>query len=174
MTRSPESPVEVSSATPASGAGAAICTFGKHAGQPYAAIPASYLDWMVQVAHSHAAYAAAELERRRSEEVQVSGEAIDGLSRQCLAIWDDTRFTGEGLHEWARRQGAAALKAGVRDHDGRLHHLGVVWVIEAGSQGMVLKSAWAERPRSAVGWNDRVRSGAIRHERTLKARRSKL
>jgi hypothetical protein len=43
-----------------------VCDFGFHAGQPYTAVPVSFLQWMVAHQHKHAEIAKNELKRRQS------------------------------------------------------------------------------------------------------------
>ncbi|TMP42555.1 hypothetical protein CWB96_09995 [Pseudoalteromonas citrea] len=41
-----------------------ICDFGLHHGEPYTALPATFLNWMVETNHNKSHFAKNELERR--------------------------------------------------------------------------------------------------------------
>ncbi|BBN83412.1 hypothetical protein PA25_33970 [Pseudoalteromonas sp. A25] len=41
-----------------------ICDFGLHAGEPYTKLPASFLNWMVEINHDKSSLAKQELSRR--------------------------------------------------------------------------------------------------------------
>lgn len=164
-----------------------VCDFGRHAGEPYARIPESYLNWMIKARHAKAPLALAELARRTTPAapppvpalapaftIDVSGEAIDALSKHCLHIWDDTRFTAEGLHTWARREGRAAIEKNETDAQGRYRHLGVFWTFLSDGDTRTLKTAAPEVRRSMVDWNAKVRAGAATHRRAIEAGRGKL
>ncbi|MEJ6476378.1 hypothetical protein [Pseudoalteromonas piscicida] len=43
-----------------------ICDFGLHAGEPYSSLPASFLNWMVEIGHEKCEFAKSELNRRIS------------------------------------------------------------------------------------------------------------
>lgn len=85
---------------------------GKHAGEPYTRLPINYLRWMVQVGHSGAIIAQAELDRRGTvnPDLDVSGHAVDRASQAALEIWQATRNGDEGLHAWLCRIATQALK----------------------------------------------------------------
>lgn len=173
-------------AMPAAAVAAPVCDFGRHAGEPYARIPDSYLNWMIKARHPKAPLAQAELARRTTPAappppapapaltIDVSGEAIDALSKHCLHIWDETRFTAEGLHTWARREGKAAIEKNDTDTAGRYRHLGVFWTFVGDGDTRTLKTATPEVRRSMVDWNAKVRAGAATHRRAIEAGRGKL
>lgn len=102
---------------------------GKHAGKRYTRIPVSYLRWMVQVGHTHADIAKAEMDRRGTviPEIEVSGHAIDSASLRCRKIWHDTSNKDEGLHAWLCR---VALEAWSGKEIS--YHLGMKFVFESG------------------------------------------
>jgi hypothetical protein len=181
----PEAPARPASAIP-------VCDFGRHAGEPYDRIPETYLNWMVRARHSKAALATAELARRSiapapaakapkspppvaaAVRVAISGEAVDALSKHCLQIWDETRFTAEGLYTWAQREGAVALAKAETDDLGRYRHLGMLWTFAAEGEKRMLKTAAPEVRRNMVDWNAKVKAGAATHRRALEAGRGKL
>ena len=41
-----------------------ICDFGLHNGEPYSALPVSFLNWMVETNHNKSTFAKNELQRR--------------------------------------------------------------------------------------------------------------
>ena len=101
--------------------------FGTHRGERYTRVPVSYLKWMVNVGHTRASIAKAELERRGTvtPDVEVSGHAIDRASIRCLAIWERTRIGEEGLHAWLVRMSDEALRASVLDSQNRFLYCGM-------------------------------------------------
>lgn len=145
---------------------------------------------MVRARHSKAPLAAAELSRRdaappvaitaapshvaQPAPIRITGEAIDALSKHCLHIWDETRFTAEGLYTWAQREGRAALEMSETDDQGRYRHLGILWTFEDAGAHHALKTATPEVRRSMVDWNAKVRAGTATHRRALEAGRGKL
>ena len=119
-----------------------ICDFGKHSGTPYTRLPVSYLRWMVNVRHSRADIAQAELDRRGTTvpDLDISGHAIDTASLRVRRTWHETRRKDEGLHSWLCRVSAEALAAAEPDEDGRCYHLGMKLVFEMDGVWPVLKT----------------------------------
>lgn len=192
-------PVQPPRPAPASPPENPVCDFGRHAGETYDRIPESYLNWMIRARHAKAPLATAELERRTAGPsappaqappapvaspaepavrpaltIVVSGEAVDALSKHCLHIWDENRFTAEGLYTWARREGRAAIDRNQTDPQGRYRHLGVIWTFTEDGDRRTLKTAAPEVRRSMVDWNAKVRAGAATHRRAVEAGRGKL
>lgn len=89
---------------------------GKHAGELITRVPVNYLKWMVNVGHSSAAEAEAELNRRGTvtPDLEVSGHAIDRASLNCRGIWHKDAKDKEGLHAWLVRVAGEALEHGER------------------------------------------------------------
>lgn len=84
---------------------------GKHAGELYTRLPVGYLRWMINVGHSEAPTAQAELDRRGTimPTLDVSAHAIDRASLQALDIWQATRKPDEGIAAWVHRIASEAL-----------------------------------------------------------------
>jgi uncharacterized protein (DUF3820 family) len=112
-----------------------VCDFGKHSGELYTRLPVSYLKWMVQIGHSRADIAEAELARRGTvtPEVDVSGHAIDSASLRGRKIWHETRGENEGLHAWLCRMAAEARALNDRDAGGRYLFAGMKFAFEEGA-----------------------------------------
>lgn len=119
-----------------------VCDFGTHMGKLYTRIPVSYLCWMVNVKHSMAHIARAELERRGTTlpELEVSGHALDRASMNCLDVWRKTRQKDEGINAWLLRVSKAALEAGDRDKQGRYRFQGMLFAFERDGEWPVLKT----------------------------------
>jgi len=121
--------------------------FGKHAGELYTRLPVSYLKWMVNVSHSRAEIAKAELERRGTvtPDLEVSGHAIDRASLSCRKIWHETRGGDEGLHAWLVRMAAEALEKADVDDKGRHQHNGMLLAFEQDGNWPVLKTVMRDK-----------------------------
>ncbi|MBL8260376.1 MAG: hypothetical protein JNM60_11250 [Candidatus Competibacteraceae bacterium] len=119
-----------------------ICDFGCWRGVRYTRLPVSYLKWMVNVRHSRAGIAEAELARRGTvtPELEVTGHALDRASLRCLDLWASTRRDGEGLHAWLCRMAAEALAANVAGDQRRLQYAGIKFVFGWGGVWPVLKT----------------------------------
>lgn len=87
---------------------------GRHKGELITRVPVHYLKWMVNVRHSCADKASAELGRRGTvtPDLEVSGHAIDRASLLCRRYWHETANEGEGLHAWLVRVSQEALDKG--------------------------------------------------------------
>lgn len=123
---------------------------GRHEGERITRVPVAYLKWMVNVKHSYAAHAEAELKRRGTvtPELEVSGHAIDRASLTCLSRWRETRNDGEGLHAWLCRMAAEALQCGTpHKNPGRYAWKGVSFRFELDLCWPVLKTVMPEKPR---------------------------
>ena len=119
--------------------------FGKHKGERYTRVPVSYLFWMVNIGHQHAATAQAEIDRRGSvvPTVEISGHAIDSASLRIRKTWHTTAAKGEGLHAWLCRVTVEALASksdAIESNGDRIvHYIGVKFVVTSG-QWPVLKT----------------------------------
>jgi hypothetical protein len=128
-----------------------VCDFGKFEGERYTRIPVSYLKWMVNVDHTHADIAEAELERRGTvtPTIEVSGHSIDRASLSCLKLWQLTRKKDEGIHAWLIRLAQGALDSVEGEIDGKILHMGMKFVFEADGVWPVLKTVmpgtWAQQ-----------------------------
>jgi len=127
--------------------------FGKHAGELYTRLPVSYLKWMVNVSHSRADIAKAELERRGTvtPDLDVSGHAIDRASLSCRKIWHETRGDDEGLHAWLVRMAAEALEKDDVDDKGRHRHNGMLLAFEQDGNWPVLKTVMRDKRKNGNG-----------------------
>ena len=105
---------------------------GRHKGVAITRVPVSYLKWMVGERHTHADYAAAELERRGTvtPEIEISGHAIDRASLLCRGTWHETSNEGEGIHAWLVRVAQDALKNGEQRKPGRYEWVGLSFRFE--------------------------------------------
>ena len=99
---------------------------GRHAGERLVQVPASYLKWMVNAGHSHAAVAEGELKRRGTvtPDVDISGHAIHRASLLCRKIWHRTKNENEGLHAWLVRVTQEAIKSG-EQRNGEVYYMGM-------------------------------------------------
>lgn len=128
-----------------------VCDFGKHKGTLYTRIPVAYLKWMVNVDHTCADIAKAELERRGSvtPELEISGHAIDRASLTCLKLWQLTRTEGEGLNAWLIRLSQGALDSVNGVVEGKILFMGMKFVFEMDGVWPVLKTVmpgtWAQQ-----------------------------
>ncbi len=119
-----------------------ICEFGKHKGERFTRLPASYLKWMVNINHSQADIAQAELKRRGTvtPDLDISGHAIDRASLHCRKLWHQTRQENEGIHAWLVRISSEALMQGKRDEKGRYQWKELRLIFEMDGQWPVLKT----------------------------------
>ncbi|MCC2615970.1 DUF3820 family protein [Aestuariibacter halophilus] len=118
-----------------------LVNFGKHKGQPITQVPVSYLRWMINENAPMAEVARAEFERRGDTmpKVELSGHAIDNASIRVLRIWHETKHEDEGLYSWLQRVTLEALELG-EVKNGKIHHMGMKFVIEKGEEFPVLKT----------------------------------
>jgi uncharacterized protein (DUF3820 family) len=114
---------------------------GKHQGERLVHVPVGYLKWMVNVNHTCAAYAEAELARRGTvtPDIDVSGHAIDRASLYCLEVWKSTRNENEGLHAWLVRVAQEALEKG-EEREGKIHYMGMKMVFVREGKWPVLQT----------------------------------
>lgn len=119
-----------------------ICDFGCWRGTRYTQVPVHYLKWMVNVRHSRAKIAEAELARRGTvtPELEVTGHALDRASLRCLDLWASTRRDEEGLHAWLCRMAAEALADDRAGQRCRLRHAGIKFVFGREGVWPVLKT----------------------------------
>jgi hypothetical protein len=114
---------------------------GKHQGVRLVHVPVSYLKWMVNVGHTYADHAEAEMKRRGTvtPDLDVSGHAIDRASLYCLKVWESTRKEKEGLHAWLVRVAQEALEKG-DEREGKVHYMGMKMVFLHEGKWPVLKT----------------------------------
>lgn len=128
-----------------------ICDFGKFKGERYTRIPVSYLKWMVNVGHTYAEIAQAELDRRGTvtPDIEISGHAIDRASLTCLKLWQLTREKDEGIHAWIVRMAQDALYSVGGEVEGKVLYMGMKFVFEMDGVWPVLKTimpgTWAQQ-----------------------------
>lgn len=117
---------------------------GRHAGESIERIPVSYLKWMVNVRHTFATYAEAELKRRGTvtPDLEVSGHAIDRASILLRKRWHETKSEDEeeGLHAWLVRMAREAICAGEERGEGRYEYAGMSFRFEMDTVWPVLKT----------------------------------
>lgn len=102
-----------------------IVDFGKHKGERWTRLPVSYLKWLVNEGTQHADIARAELERRGTiltQNLEITGHAIDRASQQCLSLWKITAEKDEGLHSWLYRLANEALEQTGGREDAVVYH----------------------------------------------------
>lgn len=83
-----------------------IMSSGRHKGERVTRVPVSYLKWMINVNHSLADVAKAELKRRgtTTPKLEISGHAIDRASLRYRWLWHETaKDKNEGLNSWLIR-----------------------------------------------------------------------
>ena len=127
-----------------------IVDFGKHRGERWTRIPASYLRWLVNDANpvrgseERKAIATAELKRRgisaADQAVEISGHAIDSASLRIRKTWHEDRGPDEGLHAWLLRICGEALEQQKPDIEGRIDYKGVRLVFLEGNFYPTLKT----------------------------------
>ena len=121
-----------------------IMPTGRHAGERITRIRVSYLKWMVNVGHSFADRAEAELKRRGTvtPDLEVSGHAIDRASLLLRKRWHEMRGAEEGLHAWLVRVAGDALREGERHpmEAGRIEYAGMSFRFEMDGRWPVLKT----------------------------------
>ena len=113
----------------------------RHGGKLITRVPVSYLKWMVNISHTEAKYAKAELERRgtTTPTLDLSGHAIDRASMNCLDQWRRCRNKDEGIYSWLVRMAQEALEA--KDmHKGKFVHQGMMFAIERDGEWPVVKT----------------------------------
>lgn len=126
-----------------------VVTFGKHNGELWTRVPASYLRWLVNQPEEmpefseHKKIAQAELDRRGTKithEVELSPHAIDRASLRVRKIWHETALNDdEGLYSWLSRVANEACKS-VKGKPERITYLGIVFIFKQGNIFPVLKS----------------------------------
>ena len=126
-----------------------VCDFGRHKGTPYTRLPVSYLTWMVNISHSRADVAQAELDRRGTvvPELDVSGHAIDRASLNCRKIWHNTSRKDEGLHAWLCRISQEALELSPPNEDGQCFYLGLKLCFEVNETWPTLKTVMPSKDK---------------------------
>lgn len=137
-------------------------SYGKHEGELFTRIPASYLRWMVNEGAKEWHFAQAELDRRGTTlpDIEVSRHAIDRASLRCLQIWNASALnTDEGLLSWIERMGQEAIEADPKNTSGTYRynptgaeHYGLQIIIEHGEQYPIVKTIMPKKgkPTAAV------------------------
>jgi hypothetical protein len=126
--------------------------FGKHKDQLYTRVPVNYLLWMVNIRHSKADIAQAELDRRGTvlPQIDISGHAVDRASISCRKIWHETKREDEGLHAWLCRLSIEAIKANDCDEAGRYRYAGMKFAVEIKGVWPVLLTCMPDQSIKAV------------------------
>jgi hypothetical protein len=106
----------------------------------------SYLKWAVQVRHTYADQARAELERRGTVEpdLDVAGHAIDRASLRCRKHWHHYSEKGEGLWTWLQRAAREAYDKGLNE-EGKVDHLGIRWTFDDLGVWPLLKTVYRKK-----------------------------
>lgn len=126
-----------------------LCEFGRFKGQPWTRIPVSYLKYLANEGGLYAPTALAELKRRGiplTQEVEVSGHAIDRASQKMIGKWMETRIGDEGLHAWLVRLATAARE---RDRvvDGKYSYEGMMFTFAEGDLFPTLTTVMVDRSK---------------------------
>jgi L-arabinose isomerase len=125
-----------------------ICEFGRHKGERWTRIPLSYLKWLANEGSQHAPIALAEIKRRGialTQDVEISGHAIDRASQELIGKWMETRVGNEGIHAWLCRLATAARER--REIDGKHSHEGMKFVFVEGEIYPTLKTVMLDRSK---------------------------
>lgn len=125
-------------------AGYKLTNSKRHGGELITRVPPGYLLWMVNVGHSEAEYAEAEIERRGIvfPEMEISGHAIDRASLRLNNLWVSTMKANEGIYAWLHRFALEAIKNGewIEGNDGTVIYQSVRFVFEINGRWPVLKT----------------------------------
>ena len=125
-----------------------IVNFGKHKGERWTRVPASYLRWLANeptknnVFKKNGEIAKAELERRGTkinQGVEVSNHAIDTASLRVRKIWHETKGNNEGLYTWLSRIANEAISS-TKEKLEIIEYLGIRFVFKWGTEYPVLKT----------------------------------
>lgn len=123
---------------------------GKHKGELYTRIPASYLRWMVNEGAKGWHFAQAELDRRGTKlpDIEVSRHAIDRASCRCWKTWEATRLNDdEGILSWIERIGQEAMDADPDNQGEAYRYLGLQIIIAKGEQYPIVKTIMPKRAK---------------------------
>ena len=126
-----------------------ICDFGRFKGQPWTRLPVSYLKFLINEGSKYAPIAQAELKRRGialTQELEVSGHAIDRASQKMIGKWMETRAGDEGLHAWLVRMATDARARG-RERDGKYEYAGMLFTFAEGELWPVLTTVMVDRSK---------------------------
>lgn len=127
----------------------AVCEFGRFKGQPWTRIPVSYLKFLINEGSRFAPIAQAELKRRGialTQELEVSGHAIDRASQKMIGKWMETRVGDEGLHAWLVRMATDARARG-RKSDGKYEYVGMLFTFAEGELWPTLTTVMVDRSK---------------------------
>lgn len=134
---------------------------GEHKDKPITRVPVHYLRWMVNVRHTHAERAEAELKRRGTTipDLEVSGHAVDRASLMCRWAWHEFGKKDEGLHSWLVRSAREAIENGEAHPTdaGRFEWNGLSYRFEMDVEWPVLKTVLPGKSRRCV-WCGRRRA----------------
>lgn len=126
-----------------------ICDFGRFKGEPWTRLPVSYLKWLGNEGGRYAPTALAEMKRRGiplTQEVDVTGHAVDRASQKMIGKWMETRVGDEGIHSWLARMATAARARG-REFDGRYEYAGMLFTFAEGQLFPVLTTVMLDRSK---------------------------
>lgn len=126
-----------------------LCDFGRFKGQPWVRIPVSYLKFLINEGSTYAPIAQAELKRRGialTQELEVSGHAIDRASQKMIGKWMETRVGDEGLHAWLVRMATDARARG-RESGGTYQYAGMLFAFNEGELWPTLKTVMVDRSK---------------------------
>lgn len=124
---------------------------GKHKGELYTRIPASYLRWMVNEGAKDWHFAQAELDRRGTKlpDIEVSRHAIDRASVRCRKIWHNTKVDDdEGILSWIERIAQEAMDADPDNQGEAYRYQGLQIIIQKGEQYPIVKTIMPKRAKT--------------------------
>jgi hypothetical protein len=134
-----------------------IVDFGKHKGERWTRVPASYLRWLVNQPEEipgmekNKDIAKAELERRGTKIgkgiVEISSHAIDSASLRVRKTWHETSNKGEGLYTWLLRIAQEAVES-TNEQPEKLIYKGIKFVFKWGNEFPVLKTVMPAKHES--------------------------
>jgi len=125
-----------------------VVDFGRFKDQPWTRVPQSYLKYLVNDNSKHAPIALAELKRRGislTQEIEVSGHAIDRASQHLIGKWMETRVQDEGLHAWLCRMSLDARARGRKLDGEKFFHAGMKFIFAECELWPVLVSIMVDR-----------------------------
>lgn len=125
-----------------------VVDFGKHKGEYWTRIPASYLRWLVNQPDNlpefadHKKYAQSELDRRGTKiesGVEITPHAIDTASLRIRKIWHEDRSENEGLYTWLTRVANEAIES-VSGKPEKIKYKGIHFIFKQGNIFPILKT----------------------------------
>jgi hypothetical protein len=127
-----------------------VVDFGRHKGELWTRMPVPYLKWLINESSKYAPIAQAELKRRGialTQDLDVSGHAIDRASQVLIGKWMETRLIEEGLHGWLLRMATAARKDG-KKVDAKYLYAGMKFVFAEGDIWPTLTTVMLDRSKT--------------------------